>query len=339
MTTTPQVSRLLMVSVTSSLFAATCWSADTELITAPQRVAAATATANHAASCVAAQPFYWEIGNGQTMLASGQVGRKAPDAHTAMPIASASKWVYGAYVAERRQGKLSEADIQFLNFRSGYTGFRTCLRGQTVAECASSLINHHGERDDEAIGLFSYGGGHMQTHATQQMGLGSLDNDGLTRAIKAGLSPLGSNWAINYTQPQLAGGINSTAADYAVFLRGLITQNLQMGKLLGSHAVCTNPSVCPSQAVKTPLPITEQWQYSLGHWVESDPKVGDGSFSSPGAFGFYPWIDAHRRFYGIVARASMDGATSSDPAEKPYFKSIACGRDIRAAWLSGEARN
>lgn len=320
------------------LASAASWATDNSLITPAQRVAAAQATASNAAACSPAQPFYWEIGNGKGVLASGQVGRKAPDAHTAMPIASASKWIYGAYVAERRQGKLTDSDVQFLNFRSGYTGFRNCRRGQTVGECATSFLNHHGERDDADLGLFSYGGGHMQTHAVQ-MGLGSLDNEGLAKAIRLGLRPLGTDWSIAYTQPQLAGGINSTAADYAVFLRGLLNKDLQMGKLLGSHAVCASPSSCPSQAVKSPLPADEQWQYSLGHWVESDPQVGDGAFSSPGAFGFYPWIDASQRFYGILARASRDGALSDDVSDKPYFVSIACGREIRAAWLSGQARN
>jgi len=336
----PSQARLRVAALTAlGLLHLSSWSADADLIPAAQRSAAAKATANNASTCVAAQPFYWEIGDGKTALVSGQVGRKAPDAKTAMPIASASKWIYGAYVAERRKGRLTDSDVLFLNFRSGFTGFRTCLRGQTVGDCATSFINHRGERDDDAVGLFSYGGGHMQTHATRQMGLGELNNEGLARAIQTGLSPLGSTWSITYTQPQLAGGITSTAADYAMFLRGLIRQDLQMGQLLGTHAVCTNPSTCPKQALKTPLPADEQWQYSLGHWVESDPKVGDGAFSSPGAFGFYPWIDASRRYYGIVARTSHDGALSDDLSKKPYFVSIACGRDIRAAWLSGEARN
>ena len=48
------------------------------------------------------------------------------------------------------------------------------------------------------------------------------------------------------------------------------------------------------------------------------------AFSSPGAFGFYPWIDAGKTTYGIVARADMGGA----------IPSVYCGRLIRKAWMT-----
>ena len=58
-----------------------------------------------------------------------------------------------------------------------------------------------------------------------------------------------------YTQPQPAGGVASSAADYARFLRKLLNNQLRMGGLLGFHPVCTNPDTCPSdQAERTPVP-------------------------------------------------------------------------------------
>jgi hypothetical protein len=74
--------------------------------------------------------------------------------------------------------------------------------------------------------------------------------------------------------------------------------------------------------------LDESWHYSIGHWVEDDPKVGDGAFSSPGAFGFYPWIDASKTYYGVVARAEAPGA----------LESVYCGRLIRKAWVTGGAQ-
>ncbi len=100
-----------------------------------QREIAAHRTAKEAAACVAAQPLYWEIGNAERSLANGQSGEQAPGAQTRLALASASKWLYGAYVAEERQGKLSNEDVQFLSFQSGYTRFRVCLPNQTVGEC------------------------------------------------------------------------------------------------------------------------------------------------------------------------------------------------------------
>jgi hypothetical protein len=78
----------------------------------------------------------------------------------------------------------------------------------------------------------------------------------------------------------------------------------------------------------------EEWQYSLGHWVEDDPDVGDGAFSSPGAFGFYPWIDAQKRFYGILARVDVLNAGSIDLTKISSISSVRCGRLIRKAWLT-----
>lgn len=102
-----------------------------------------------------------------------------------------------------------------------------------------------------------------------------------------------------------------------------------MGALLGSHPVCTNPVTC-AQAASTPVPLNQSWHYSIGHWVEDDPVQGDGAFSSAGAFGFYPWIDAARRSYGVVAR--------QDSVPRSGLESQACGKLIRTAWATGIAR-
>lgn len=306
--------------------------------TLPQRASAARLTAQKAAACVAAQPFYWEIGNATQPLAGGKAGDDAPERHTTMAIASASKWVYGAFVAERRQGQLSAEDVKFLHFQSGYTYYRVCRPGQSVAACQASLLNGRGRMNPATENRFDYNGGHMQQHALL-MGLGSLEADGLALAVRQTLAPaLGPDWAFGYSQAMLAGGGQTSAADYSQLLRALMGGQLQLGALLGTQAVCTNPQSCPDAAVKTPIPETESWHYSLGHWVEDDPRVGDGAFSSPGAFGFYPWISADKRFYGIVAREQRGGVTSDDPAEKPAVASVDCGRQIRAAWMDGRPR-
>lgn len=299
------------------------------------RITAAQTTAHQASACVIAQPFYWEVGNRERMLAGGKAGTQAPGRQTEMALASASKWLYAAYVAEQRQGKLSAQDVRFLNFQSGHTRFRICLPGQTVGQCQSSLINGFGRIDTAKVGLFDYDGGHMQKHATL-MGLGPMGNAALASTIKMGLQPLAPDWTLSYSQPQLAGGGVSNAASYAHFLRSTLKGDLKIGALLGTHAVCTNSQTCPDQAIEAPIPLTETWHYSIGHWVEDDPIVGDGAFSSPGAFGFYPWIDAGKQFYGIVARDDRNTDPNSDSTHSPWLESTNCGRLIRKAWLTGQ---
>lgn len=301
------------------------------------RIAAATTTAQSTSNaCAPIQPFYWEVGDETGRLASGSVPSSNPTytSTTLMSIASASKWLYGAYVVQLRQGQLSASDVTFLTFRSGYTHFTRCLAGQTVDECVAYANN--GVHSALADGLFSYGGGHMEKHASL-LGLGSLTGAGLADAIR---SQLGADLTpLVYSQPQLAGGVVTNADTYAIFLRKILSGSLLMKAALGTHAVCTNPSTC-GQALNTPVPQTESYHYSIGHWVEDDPVNGDGAFSSAGAFGFYPWIDASKTWYGIVARRDTTG--TSDPGDPDSaghgFASAECGQLIRAAWIDGAVR-
>jgi hypothetical protein len=303
--------------------------------TLAEREAAVRGTAGTNAACVVAQPFYWTVGDATGALAGQSVGTGAPGAQTAMSIASASKWLYGAYVAELRAGALSADDLRHLTFSSGYTQFDACLQTQTVAQCQTyqgPLINNGGYvAGDE--GRFNYSGGHMQRHATL-VGLGPDDNAALAQAIVGGL---GGGIALAYTQPQLAGGAATTAAEYGRVLQRIVAGQLRMTALLGSSAVCTNPLTCAS-AGATPIPLSESWHYSIGHWVEDDPSVGDRAFSSPGAFGFYPWVDAGKRWWGVLARYSTNGSGDPNPALRPYMQSVQCGRLLRAAWLDATPR-
>jgi hypothetical protein len=297
--------------------------------TTAERTAAATTTAQSASNaCAAIRPFYWELGDQTAAMASGSVNDTVDTtvytATTRMSIASASKWVYSTYYVQKQNGVLSDTDIKFLNFTSGYTSFTMCQQDQTVQECVDSGTN--GQYSAATDGLFSYGGGHMEKHASL-VGLGPLANGPLATEIG---TQIGTDVALLYTQPQLAGGIVSSADDYARLLRKILAGSLKMHDALGTHAVCTNPLTCPT-AANTPVPSTESWHYSIGHWVEDDPVVGDGAFSSAGAFGFYPWIDATKTLYGVVARSSSTGTGNG-------FDSASCGRIIRKAWVTAVAQ-
>lgn len=295
-------------------------------VSTAQRISAATATAQSTSNdCASINPFYWEVGDKNSRLASGSIqsggGTPVYTASTVMSIASASKWIYAAYVVQRRQGQLTDDDIKFLTFRSGYTNFSNCQSNQTVDECVAYQQN--GVHSNLTDGKFSYGGGHMEKHASLN-GLGPLNNAGLLTEIQ---SQLGTDVNVPYSQPQLAGGIYASANAYAIFLRKILSGSLLMNAALGTNAVCTNPTTCVD-AINTPVPTSESWHYSIGHWVEDDPVNGDGAFSSAGAFGFYPWIDASKSWYGIVAR-------KDDTETGNGFQSAQCGRLIRKAWMTG----
>jgi len=262
--------------------------------------------------CSAIAPFYWEIGDAHGVLASGSVKGRAtsgPTRNTRFAIASASKWAYGAYVLQLRGGALTAQDVNFLHLTSGYSGRINCADQESVADCAANL--RYSRRND---GLFDYSGAHMQVHATVATPLGPDRDSDLAAAIN-GL--LGTDFT--YTSPQLAGGIEASTATFAVFLQRVMTQNLVMGAHLSDEPVCTLPGTCAT-ALTSPLP--EAWHYGIGHWIEDAPG-NDGAFSSPGAFGFYPWISADLSLYGVVARHYPMAAWSS----------VVCGREIRNAFV------
>jgi hypothetical protein len=313
--------------------------------TEAERAAAATATANGSASCTAIHPFYWEIGDRTHVMVSGTasaVGATAPGADTQMLIASASKWIFGAYVVERRGGALSANDVAALTMRTGYSGLRygSCIKllrvnqdAETVHDCfvAANLTGNNADLKAADVGKFSYNGGHFQWLADGELGLGETNNASLRAALAA---ELGADVSFTYDSPQLAAGIQTSGRDYGVFLRKILNRQLRIGDLLGTQAVCTNPATCP-EATYTPIPGGESWHYSLGHWVEDDPVAGDGAFSSPGAFGFYPWIDAGKTTYGLLARRVSVDLTASDPVG---VESVTCGRLIRKAWFTAAAQ-
>lgn len=320
--------------------------------TLQQRSAAATATAADNPACTSISPFYWEIGDKNGAQASGSGGNgstSAPTANTDMLIASASKWMFSTYVVEQRGGALSASDIKFLTFQSGYTNLHACSSSSTVASCLGEpgdLPGTNGEHFAATDGKFYYNGGHMQVLAST-MAIGPDNNALLATDMQA---VLGSEVGIKFTEPQLAGGILTTANTYAQFLRNLLgAKYSHMIGMLGSDAVCahTNSSDCPS-AMYSPVNQStpggsndvsnESWHYSLGHWVEDDPTVGDGAFSSPGRFGFYPWVDKTKTYYGVLARYDPAHVNPNNPTQASYFTSVECGRQIRSAWVKGQAQ-
>ncbi len=314
----------------------------------PTSAAAAAATAENNAQCTPIQPFYWEVGNATSALASGSPtpsGASAILSSSKMSIASASKWIYGMYVVQQRGGaaNLTANDIQFLTFQSGYTymGSDTSSAACTAPASGADSINHcltlpsstsgkfFDSQNPATIGVFDYDGGHEENHAGQfQPEINALDTSALGPTIASGLGVAGIT--LRYNQPLLAGGIYGSADDYSPLLRAVLSGQLGMLNALGTHAVCAWSVGSGCNAAYSPI-YTEHFHYSIAHWVEDDPTSGDGAFSSPGAFGFYPWIEANKHFYGVISRtAPANGAVQNG------LQSSLCGHAIRAAWESGQ---
>jgi hypothetical protein len=274
-------------------------------------------------------PYYWEIGDASGAKVAQTQGINGPTATTSMKVFSASKWLYAANVLQKR-GVLS-ADVPYLNFTSGYSlyGNPPICAPRPDSDTVQGCVPPGGDvgQDPATIGRFAYDSGHMQHHAVL-MGLGAADNAALAADLNATVGAFG----FSYNLPQLAAGVTATPQAYAMFLRKVLSNGLALRGALGSNPVCANTATPGCNAAFSPddLPADESFTYSLGHWVETDPVVGDGAFSSAGGGGFYPWIDASKTYYGILAR---ERETESGAG----INSSHCGRLLRQAWQTGVA--
>jgi hypothetical protein len=282
---------------------------------------AAVATANSVTNdCNAVPEFYWEIGDATGMKAAGSKGATYTQS-SLLSIASASKWIYGAYVAQSKT--LDATDIKFLTMTGGYNSFGWCSPLQTVQACHEDPSPSVGPDPNDLYtaandGKFFYAGGDFQHHGVTVMGIGALTKTTLATAVSTALGV-----TVEYDHTMLAGGARMTPANYAIFLRKILNGDLSISALLGSSAVCTNPATCTT-AVSTPTPFGVSWDYSIGHWIETD-----GTRSNVGGYGFYAWINPTKNLYGMVVREEIVGSG---------FDSAACGRLIRNAWTSGIAQ-
>ncbi|MDR3387551.1 MAG: hypothetical protein P4L92_10900 [Rudaea sp.] len=356
-------------------------------VTLSERIAAAQAAAATSSSCQAISigtdgdnGFYWEIGDENGIVVDPQSGLSASGSvnppgdgstnytrTTSMPIASASKWIYGSYVAETQAvfqngaWRIPDADVPFLNFTSGYDNMNdacsataTGLSDPTVGDCLNQPGTLKGTTNGTRItsdgGHFFYNSGHMEVFqgggdaSIANVMNGANDDDAtLASKVAAAFGARAVQVNLTYFTPILAGGVVTTPADYAAFLQGMVRSDnpLIMSFLLNPAAldpaaVCTNPfdPACPT-AIYSPAEGVESWHYAIAHWIEDDPYNGDGSYSSPGAYGFYPWVDATKQYYGIVARANLINVATSIRAST-YYKSVACGQIIRSAFFGDE---
>ena len=306
-----------------ALFCALLLTARTALAADSARLA--NDAAHHAPACTSIGDFYWEIGDAKGTLAAGQIGRKyGPD--TSLGIYSASKLVFGSYVLEKLGGKApDEHQVHLLNMTGGYAHAERDMLAcswfaRDIAACAAE--DKADEPASADIGIFSYGNQGDEELAVE---LGAGDKTKATMATEY-KKYLGDDLDFTFRSLQLAGGLTSTPGNYARFLQKILSGKLRMKEYLGTHAVCASKAACPDQVAFSPTPY--HWHYSLNHWVE-DGKDDDGSFSSAGLEGFYPWISADKTTYGLVARQVF--------ASKSWATSAWCGMAIRKAWMSGKA--
>ena len=200
-----------------------------------------------------------------------------------------------------------------LSFTSGLDPSHPCtlLPNITLAECVERIatttpLAAPGSR-------FDYGSTHLHVAARMaEVAVGRTWNDifaaelvqplGLPTDLAYYTGPLQGNGTIN---PLIAGGLRASMNDYARVLRLVYDKGVWQGApLLGpalfdlqSREPYPNVVIGNSPARGTGLDA----RYGLTAWLEcSTPSTGCASISSPGAFGFTPWLDRDERYFAIL---------------------------------------
>lgn len=136
---------------------------------------------------------------------------------------------------------------------------------------------------------------------------------------------------VSVSNPRIAGGLRSTLSDYGRFLSAIQQRGVLPGLSWLSPALIDQ--MAEDQTRGAPVlasPLPTAIGYGIGQWRERVAADGRATaLSSPGAFGFYPYLDREAGFAGIFLTQNALGNVESEVS--------ALWNDVRAILL-GEGR-
>jgi len=208
-----------------------------------------------------------------------------------------------------------------LSFTSGLPAEHTCtLRADiTLAECVNSISL---TTLTAAPGtLFDYGSTHLQVAARMaEVVTGNTWNQIFSLEL---LQPLGlpnltyytyPRQAIGIDNPLVAGGLRASMNEYARILQFTFDRGRWQGNQLMSAALFDLQAIEPYPAAaigNSPAQsIGFNFRYGLTAWLEcATPQTGCTTISSPGAFGFTPWLDRQNGYFAVLGM-ELDNSTN-----------------------------
>jgi D-alanyl-D-alanine-carboxypeptidase/D-alanyl-D-alanine-endopeptidase len=203
---------------------------------------------------------------------------------------------------------------QLLSFTSGLEREAGCtlLAGISLADCVALIGNQPlvaapGTR-------FDYGSTHLAVAARMaEVATGQSWSNLFASQLKAplGLDSTGLEFytaprqAFGTTNPLIAGGLRATMNEYATLLALEFNRGVHRGNTLIGTALFTAQASEPYPGAiigNSPFTATAyDFHYGLASWLECTPTaVGCNVISSPGAFGFTPWIDRDGGYYAVL---------------------------------------
>ena len=268
---------------------------------------------------------------------------------TRVRIASASKWLSAltiARVVERGQLRWSDTVGQYFpnvepakraitleqlfSHTSGLPGGDDfCMSNPlyTLATCAnriliSPMIGEPGK-------VFAYGGNSMQVAGRMaELATGKAWDDIFIDEMATPLGLNATDFATASTEPgyvrtdnpRIAGGVRSTLEDYGkvvdmVLAYGCLDLRIDTGCLPGRRLLtrATIEFMARDRTVGTVdgsrPPTSTGFGYGLGQWIDPNSPL---IVSSPGAFGFTPWVDRNSQVAGVFLVDDVNTRLSAD---------------------------
>jgi CubicO group peptidase (beta-lactamase class C family) len=252
-------------------------------------------------------------------------------ADTRVAVASSSKMVAGMVIFDSiRRGELTldattgqvlgwtgaNATItlrHLLSFTSGLAREAACTLNPltTLASCVDDI------RDAAVVAApgsrFDYGSTHLQVAARMaEVTSGKLWARLFADTLR---TPLGLDPEVAYytapkqelgmVNPLVAGGLRASVNEYAAFLRLAFHRGSAGGVTVGTPALFDEQTKEPfPDAVIGSSPVMTiglPYHYGLTAWLMcATPATGCAEISSPGAFGFTPWLDRATGYYAIL---------------------------------------
>ena len=209
--------------------------------------------------------------------------------------------------------------------------------GRTIQDCATELYGRvlKGDIPLEKEGeKFSYGPSHIQIAAAMAERVTSMKwvdiaKSELVRPLKL------DNGTAFYTRaaemegqsnPSAFEGLMISMLDYSRFLRVLVDNG---GKYLPEqfvHQMLSDQFSLNTEIESSPMKTLLKKDYHMGYgnWIECEPGGDQGCEalninSCPGVYGWYPFIDEGRGYYGLLA--ALEGHQSKQKSAAPALRS------------------
>jgi serine-type D-Ala-D-Ala carboxypeptidase/endopeptidase len=207
---------------------------------------------------------------------------------------------------------------QLLGFSSGFNQSETAVDcignpATTLQACAEVYYNQGITSIPGAA--FAYGNGHLEIAGAMAEIAGGKPFSQLFRDKVGTRLSLGPVSAIDFpsaANPRVAGGGKSTGEEYAVMLDAVLS-----GRALASLSTFQGDQTASVNFIYRPpaVPAVGDWHYAAASWRECDAPAWNAAcaasrtVSSPGKFGWTPWIDFDNNYYAIIA---MEGDNALD---------------------------